>query len=158
MKPKGVEFMDEMILVINGPNLNRLGHRDPSQYGQISLEAIEKSLDDRSLELGVQIEFYQSNHEGVLVDFIQEHTSSANGIIINLGALTQTSYSILDALIDAKLPFVEVHLSNIHGREKFRQKSVLASTANGQIAGLGWRGYLYALDYLVALAVEDRTD
>ena len=150
--------MDEMILVINGPNLNRLGHRDPSQYGKISLGAIEKSLVERSLELGVQIEFYQSNHEGALVDFIQERTSSANGIVINLGALTQTGYSILDALIDANLPFVEVHLSNIYAREKFRQKSVIASTARGQIAGLGWRGYLYALDYLVASAVEDHTD
>lgn len=93
---------------------------------------------------------FQSNHEGAIVDFIQEKSGGAAGVIINGGALTQVGYSILDALLDTRLPVVEVHLSNIHGREEFRRHSVIAPFAKGQIAGLGWRGYIYALEYLVA--------
>ena len=143
------------ILVINGPNLNRLGHRDPGQYGATTLGEIERALVERGADLGVQVESFQSNHEGAIVDFIQQRGDAADGAIINAGALTQVGYSILDALIDAQLPVVEVHLSNIHARERFRQRSVFARAARGQIAGLGWRGYLYALDYLTALMAED---
>lgn len=136
------------VLVINGPNLNRLGRRDPALYGSTTLADIEKALTRRAGELGAGVVFFQSNHEGAIVDFIQEKAGSASGVIINAGALTQVGYSILDALLDSGLPVVEVHISNIHAREEFRRRSVFAPYAKGQIAGLGWRGYLYALEYL----------
>lgn len=142
------------ILVINGPNLNRLGKRDAARYGSTTLAEIEGALDRRAGELGVAVECFQSNHEGEIVDFIQEHGDAASGIVINAGALTQVGYSILDALLDTGLPVVEVHISNIHARERFRRRSVIASFARGQIAGLGWRGYLYALDFLATVVDE----
>jgi 3-dehydroquinate dehydratase-2 len=138
------------ILVINGPNLNNLGKRDPGQYGTKTLKEIEAEVAKKAKELGVEALFFQSNHEGAIVDWIQSNSAGAHGVIINGGALTGVGYSILDALLDAKLPLVEVHLSNIHAREEFRRHSVFAPVAKGQLAGLGWRGYLYALDYLAA--------
>lgn len=141
-----------LLLVINGPNLNRLGKRDPALYGSTTLADIERTTKARAAELGVEVEFFQSNHEGAIVDYIQERSAGAAGIIINAGALTQVGYSILDALLDAGLPVVEVHISNIHAREEFRRRSVLAPFVKGQVAGLGWRGYLYALDFLAAAA------
>ena len=138
------------ILVINGPNLNNLGKRDPGQYGTKTLAEIEAEVKKRARELGVEVALFQSNHEGAIVDWLQTNSADASGAIINAGALTGVGYSILDALLDAKLPFVEVHLSNIHAREEFRRHSAFAPFAKGQIAGLGWRGYLYALDYLAA--------
>ncbi len=144
------------ILVINGPNLNNLGQRDASFYGAITLPEVESSIAEKAKALGVVVAFFQSNHEGEIVDWIQQQASSATGIIINAGALTQVGYSILDALQDAGLPVVEVHISNIHAREEFRRKSVIAPYAVGQIAGLGWHGYLYALDHLAGLdATQD---
>jgi len=139
------------ILVINGPNLNNLGKRDSSLYGTKTLGDIEADISAKASELGAGVEFFQSNHEGSIVDFIQESSAGASGIIINAGALTQVGYSILDALLDAGLPFIEVHLSNIHGRERFRRRSVFASKAVGQMAGFGPAGYIYALDYLVSI-------
>lgn len=143
--------MPATILVINGPNLNNLGKRDHSLYGTKTLADIEGDIAAKADELGVEVQFFQSNHEGAIVDFIQEASSGASGVIINAGALTQVGYSILDALLDASLPFVEVHLSNIHAREKFRQKSVFAAKAVGQMAGFGPSGYIYALDHLSSL-------
>jgi len=140
--------MTAKILVINGPNLNNLGKRDSSLYGTKTLSDIESDISSRASELGVEVQFFQSNHEGSIVDFIQEASGDASGVIINAGALTQVGYSILDALLDSQLPFIEVHLSNIHAREEFRQKSVFASKAVGQMAGFGPSGYLYALDHL----------
>jgi len=140
--------MTAKILVINGPNLNNLGKRDSSLYGTKTLSDIESDISDRASELGIDVQFFQSNHEGSIVDFIQEASGDASGVIINAGALTQVGYSILDALLDSQLPFIEVHLSNIHAREEFRQKSVFASKAVGQMAGFGPSGYLYALDHL----------
>ncbi len=137
------------ILIVNGPNLNRLGMRDPSQYGSDTLADIETRISERAESLGVEVEFFQSNHEGEIVDFLQGAASNAAGLVINAGALTHYGISLRDAIADTGLPFVEVHLSNIHAREEFRHHSVMASLAKGQIAGLGWRGYLYALDYLV---------
>ena len=137
------------ILIVNGPNLNRLGMRDPSQYGSDTLADIETRIRERAESLGVEVEFFQSNHEGEIVDFLQGAASDAAGLVINAGALTHYGISLRDAIADTGLPFVEVHLSNIHAREEFRHHSVMASLAKGQIAGLGWRGYLYALDYLV---------
>ena len=140
--------MTAKILVINGPNLNNLGKRDSSIYGTKTLSEIESDISSRAIELGVEVQFFQSNHEGSIVDFIQETSGDASGVIINAGALTQVGYSILDALLDSQLPFIEVHLSNIHAREEFRQNSVFASKAVGQMAGFGPSGYLYALDHL----------
>lgn len=139
------------ILIVNGPNLNRLGMRDPSQYGSDTLADIEVRIHKRaeSLNVDVEVDFFQSNHEGEIVDFLQGAASDAAGLVINAGALTHYGISLRDAIADTGLPFVEVHLSNIHAREEFRHHSVMASLAKGQIAGLGWRGYLYALDYLV---------
>lgn len=138
------------ILLINGPNLNRLGHRDPEQYGNTTLAEIEVAFRTRAQELGIDdIVAYQANGEGDLIDFIQKESDSAEGIVINPGALTHYGYSLRDALQDTDLPIVEVHLSNIHTREAFRHRSVVAPIARGQISGLGWRGYLMALEYLV---------
>jgi 3-dehydroquinate dehydratase-2 len=136
------------ILIINGPNLNNLGKRDSGHYGSKTLADVNAAITKRAAELKIDVSFFQSNHEGAIVDHVQAQSSSSNGVIINGGALTQVGYSILDALLDAKLPVVEVHLSNIHAREEFRRHSVIAPYAVGQIAGLGWRGYLYALEFL----------
>ena len=140
----------DRILIINGPNLNNLGKRDAGHYGSITLADIEERVAARAEELGVEVAFFQSNHEGAIVDWIQAETDNAGGIIINAGALTQVGYSILDSVLDSKLPVVEVHISNIHAREEFRRHSVIAPYAMGQIAGLGWRGYVFALESLVA--------
>lgn len=136
------------ILVIHGPNLNMLGKRDPAHYGTKTLEEINAALRERASALGVEIESFQSNHEGSLIDFIQEHAPGADGIIINPGALTHYGLSLRDALADAGLPTIEVHLSNIHAREDFRRKSVIAPVARGQISGQGWQGYIAALEML----------
>ncbi len=143
--------MPATILVINGPNLNNLGKRDSSLYGTATLADIEGDISAKASELGVEVIFFQSNHEGSIVDFIQEASAAADGVIINAGALTQVGYSILDALLDAGLPFIEVHLSNIYARERFRQRSVFASKAVGQLAGFGPAGYIYALDHLASV-------
>lgn len=136
------------VLVINGPNLNMLGKRDPTHYGTKTLEEINAALRERARALGVEIETFQSNHEGFLIDFIQEHAAGADGIIINPGALTHYGLSLRDALADAGLPVIEVHLSNIHAREDFRRRSVIAPVARGQISGQGWQGYVAALEML----------
>ena len=147
----GEPTLPSTILVINGPNLNNLGKRDASLYGTKTLDDIQDNLYSKASELGVNLKFFQSNHEGAIVDFIQESSSEANGVIINAGALTQVGYSILDALLDSGLPFIEVHLSNIYAREKFRQESVFAAKAIGQMAGFGPSGYIYALDHLTSV-------
>lgn len=137
------------ILLINGPNLNLLGEREPEIYGKTTLEEIVHDLKEVAGTKGLNILDVQSNHEGVLVDFIQEHGPSACGVIINAGALTHTSIAIRDALVARSLRFVEVHLSNIHAREPFRHQSYLSDLASGVIVGLGPSGYRYALDWLI---------
>ncbi len=137
------------ILVINGPNLNMLGRRDPGAYGATTLAEIEGRIRGAAEELGVDVELFQSNHEGGIVDFLQRSADDASGILINAGALTHYGLSMRDALADAGLPVVEVHISNIHAREEFRKHSVIAPLAVGQIAGLGWRGYIYGLRFMV---------
>ena len=144
------------ILAVNGPNLNRLGKRDPSQYGTRTLADIEAAVSDRASELGVEVFFFQSNHEGAIIDFLQAESETADGILINPGALTHYGLSLRDALADTGLPVIEVHLSNIHAREKFRSVSVIAPIARGQIAGQGWKGYVSALDLIVDFIKEDR--
>ena len=137
------------ILCINGPNLNALGRRNPRVYGNATLAGIEGELRRRAEALGAEVATFQSNHEGGLVDYIQAETGNAQGIIVNPGALTHYGLSLRDALEDSRLPLVEVHISNIHGREPWRAHSVIAPLAVGQVVGLGWLGYLYALEFLV---------
>lgn len=138
------------ILVINGPNLNNLGKRDRSLYGMETMADIESRVRYKAAELGVDVEFFQSNHEGGIIDYLQQAAGEASALVVNAGALTHYGLSMRDAVTDTGLPFVEVHLSNIHARDEFRRRSVLADIAKGQIAGLGWRGYVYALEYLAA--------
>ena len=137
------------ILVINGPNLNMLGKRELSLYGVKSLADIEALIEKKARDLDVDVETFQSNSEGAIIDYLQEAASDAEGIVVNAGALTHYGLSLRDALVDSRLPIVEVHLSNIHARERFRRRSVVADIAQGQIAGLGWRGYIFALEFLV---------
>ena len=133
-----------------------LGKREASYYGVKTLEDIEVAIKSKADEFGVEVEFFQSNHEGAIVDYLQTASADASGVIINAGALTHYGLSMRDALTDSRLPIVEIHLSNIHAREEFRHHSVIASIAQGQIAGLGWQGYIFALEYLVTHLNESR--
>ena len=137
------------ILILNGPNLNVLGARDKSHYGDKTLDDVLTDVKDTADRLGVDIDHFQSNHEGKLIDYIQRESGNSDGIVINGGALTHYGLSVKDALTDAKLPVVEIHISNIHSREEYRQHSVVEDLAVGQIAGLGWRGYSLALESIV---------
>jgi len=137
------------ILVINGPNLNMLGRREAKHYGTDILQSIERALIEKARALGCKLTFFQSNHEGGIIDFIQEKALQADGILINPGALTHYGYSLHDALVDAGLPVVEVHLSDIHAREEWRQISVISDVVIKQIAGLKTQGYLLGLEALV---------
>lgn len=136
-------------LVINGPNLNMLGIREPGIYGENSLHDIERRLAEVAEELHTNVDFYQSNHEGDIVEKIHGAYGEYLGIIINPGAFTHYSYAIRDALSAVRIPFIEVHISNVHARESFRHTSVLAPIAGGQIVGLGAFGYEAALRYLI---------
>ena len=135
------------ILCLNGPNLNKLGERNPGLYGTISLIEIESELVNLGKQFGFDVFCFQSNGEGQLIDLIQEKASTSHGIIINAGALTHYGFSLRDALEDSSLPIVEIHLSNIYRREPWRSNSVIAPISVGQICGLGWRGYLCALQF-----------
>ncbi|MGQ9572171.1 MAG: type II 3-dehydroquinate dehydratase [Dehalococcoidia bacterium] len=142
-------------LLINGPNLNTLGKRQPHIYGTLTLREIEERVAERAAKKGIEVRCFQSNHEGALIDFIQAEAEGAQGIIINPGALTHYGLSLRDALEGCGLPFIEVHLSDIYAREPFRRHSVMADIAAGQIRGQGWEGYLRALDALAALVTEE---
>ncbi len=144
------------ILVIQGPNLNALGRRQPEHYGTKTLAQINAALEARAKELGASLVCFQSNHEGALVDFLQAESAQAQGIIINPGALTHYGISLRDALVDSGLPIIEVHLSNIFAREEWRHHSVVSAIARGVICGLGWRGYIAALEILAAQLGEGR--
>lgn len=147
------------ILVLNGPNLNLLGVREPQTYGRETLADIEEACLERAAELELSVDFRQSNHEGQLVDWIQEARENADGIILNAAAYTHTSIAILDALKAAELPVIEVHLSNIYRRETFRHVSYVSAAAHGVICGFGGHGYLLALDAMARLLEgENRRD
>ena len=140
--------MTKKIMIINGPNLNMLGVREPGVYGNQSYSDLEAYIENYAEERDIEATVLQSNSEGEIIDFIHHALGSFDGIVINPGAYTHYSYAIHDALAAVNLPTVEVHISNIHKREEFRHKSVTAPACIGQICGLGFRGYTLAIDYL----------
>jgi 3-dehydroquinate dehydratase-2 len=137
--------MPPLIFVLNGPNLNLLGEREPAVYGRETLADLEAACREEGQACGVAVEFRQTNHEGVLVDWIQEARHAARGLVLNAGAYTHTSIAVLDALSVLTMPVIEVHLSNIFRREAFRHQSYVSMAATGVIAGLGSDGYRVAL-------------
>lgn len=148
------------LLVLHGPNLNLLGTREPEVYGRVTLADIDKALADKAQAAGAELSSFQSNHEGAIVDRIQQaRTEQVEFVLINPAAYTHTSVAIRDALAGVALPFVEIHLSNVHKREAFRHHSYFSDLAEAVICGLGWKGYLYALDFalerLAANAAEN---
>ncbi len=142
------------ILVLHGPNLNMLGTREPEIYGKTTLEQINDKLRGLAANLESEVEAFQSNSEGELIDIIQKKGAASDGLIVNLGAYTHYSIALRDAISGLAKPTVEVHLSNIYAREPFRHMSVTAPVCRGMITGLGWRGYLLALEALVGLLRE----
>lgn len=142
------------LLVLNGPNLNLLGTRQPEVYGRTTLADIQELCAATAQELGVACVFEQSNHEGVLIDLIHAARGAHDGIILNAGALTHTSIALMDAISSVELPVIELHLSNIHAREEFRHKSWIAPVAVGQICGFGAAGYPLAMRALVSKLSE----
>ena len=137
------------IYVLNGPNLNLLGDREPDIYGNVALTDIEKSLCNYGKKNNSEIYFKQTNHEGELIEFVHEASKKANAIIINPAGYSHTSVALLDALLTVKIPIIEVHISNIFRREDFRHNSYVSKAAIGVISGLGIEGYLYALKFLL---------
>lgn len=142
---------DASILIVNGPNLNMLGMREPHIYGALTLDDIEASCQERAEQLGLRLDFRQSNHEGEMIGWIQEARSAHDGIVINAGGYTHTSVAIRDALASTDLPIIEVHLSNVYAREAFRHHSYISGVARGVICGLGRHGYLLAMDALAEI-------
>ena len=139
------------ILVLNGPNLNLLGVREPQTYGRETLADIEEACLERGAVLGLEVDFRQTNHEGQLVDWIQEARETADGIVINAAGYTHTSVAVRDALVASELPVIEVHLSNIYKREEFRHRSFISAVARGVVCGFGGHGYELALEAMARL-------
>ena len=144
--------MSKPVFILNGPNLNLLGKRQPEIYGATSLEDIERNSSALATELGLSIDLRQSNHEGQLVDWLQEARTEALAVILNAAAFTHSSIAIRDAVLALTIPVIEVHLSNIHAREEFRRHSYIADVVKGSIVGLGPEGYLLALRAIKSIA------
>ena len=142
--------MTKKILLLHGPNLNLLGTREPEVYGKMTLEEINARVAEHARRFDVELRAEQSNHEGALIDILHVARNWADGVAFNPGAYTHTSVALRDAISAINLPVVEIHLSNIHARESFRHTSMLAPVCLGQICGFGWRGYLLAVDALLA--------
>lgn len=140
-----------LIAVVNGPNLNLLGSREPEIYGSTSWEEVRAGLNELAAEKGAELEFFQSNHEGALVDYLQGLRGRADGLVINPGALTHYGYSLRDALAEVDFPVIEVHISNIFAREEWRRTSVISPVVQAVISGLGTEGYLLALQAMAGL-------
>ncbi len=145
------------ILVLNGPNLNLLGEREPEIYGKDSFEELGRKIEGWAKELGMVVDIRQSNHEGDLVDAIQEARTWASGIVLNAGALTHSSYALRDVIAAVKIPVVEVHLSNVFAREEFRKRSIISPVCIGQISGFGHLSYHLALQALRELGLRRLT-
>ncbi len=141
--------MSKNILLLHGPNLNLLGARQPEVYGSVTLADINAAAERHAARYKIGLRAAQSNHEGALIDRLHEAREWADGVVFNPGAYTHTSIALRDAIVAIDLPVIEVHISNVHGRESFRRKSMLAGVCLGQIAGFGWHGYLLALDALL---------
>jgi 3-dehydroquinate dehydratase-2 len=139
------------ILVLHGPNLNLLGKREPGIYGSLTLEEINNRLEAEAANLKIELQTFQSNHEGALIDQIQEAQGRYDGIILNAAAYTHTSVAIRDAIAAIQVPVVEVHLSNVHARESFRHTSLISAVSLGTISGFGWHSYLLGLMALVEI-------
>ncbi|MEW5994618.1 MAG: type II 3-dehydroquinate dehydratase [Candidatus Zixiibacteriota bacterium] len=137
------------ILIVNGPNLNLLGKREPEVYGTSTLDELNGKLAEMAKELDIKVEFFQSNSEGEIIDYLHKEGFEADGLIINPGALTHYSYALRDAIAAVNIETVEVHLTNIHGREEFRRRSVIAPVCKGHLAGFGFYGYAMALSFFV---------
>ena len=142
------------ILYLNGPNLNLLGIRQPEIYGRTTLADIEAAVRAKAVPLGITIDFRQSNHEGELVTWIQQARGAADALVLNAAAYTHTSVALRDAITSSEVPTVEIHLSNIHAREEFRHRSLIAGVCKGQIAGFGVHSYLLALDAAITVKVN----
>ncbi|HEX2898019.1 MAG TPA: type II 3-dehydroquinate dehydratase [candidate division Zixibacteria bacterium] len=140
------------ILIINGPNLNLLGKREVEIYGKESLKNLNSGLTNLAKSLKLKLKFFQSNSEGDIIDFLHKEAPKAAGIIINPGALTHYSYALRDAIVAVETPTIEVHISNIYGREEFRRKSVISPVCVGQVSGFGFFGYAMALSYFADLS------
>ena len=147
----GSDKSQPKILVIHGPNLNMLGKREPDIYGTTTLETINSNLEELGKRLGLELETFQSNHEGAIIEKIQEAAKIQNGIIINPAAFTHTSVAIRDALLLLDMPVIEMHLSNIYKREPFRHKSLMSDVVTAQITGFGVQGYTMALKAMVGM-------
>ena len=142
------------ILVINGPNLNLLGEREPGIYGDQSYSALSEMVMDKADELGVKCEIFQSNHEGAIIDKLHSARKDFDGVVLNAGAYTHYSYAIRDAIAAIKIPVIEVHISNVFARDEFRKNSVIAPVCKGSISGFGFAGYLMAMDALAKYSRE----
>ena len=140
------------ILILNGPNLNLLGTREPAVYGSATLADVERLIRDRAARLAVEVDFRQSNHEGQLIDWLHQARGNFDVLILNAGAFTHTSVALRDAIAGVGLPAIEVHLSNVHAREEFRHKSMIAAVCKGVIAGFGPNSYVLALEAAVNIS------